>query len=57
MALGTDEEGNPRGDAKYILVKDPNKSLVRLYAVPMNTFEDDDEGISRQAATEDGEGE
>ncbi|KAL3497094.1 eukaryotic translation initiation factor 3 subunit D [Aspergillus germanicus] len=28
---------------KYILVKDPNRSVLRLYTVPANTFEEDDE--------------
>lgn len=31
-------------DKKYILVKDPNKQLVRLYDVPVQTFEDGDDG-------------
>ena len=30
-------------NAKYVLVKDPNKSLLRLYEVPLNTFGDGDE--------------
>ncbi|KAB5594622.1 Eukaryotic translation initiation factor 3 subunit D [Ceratobasidium theobromae] len=25
-------------DGKYVLVKDPNRSVIRLYAVPMDTF-------------------
>jgi translation initiation factor 3 subunit D len=29
-------------EAKFILVKDPNKSILRLYQVPVDTFEDDD---------------
>eukprot|EP00959_Pyramimonas_sp_CCMP1952_P435169 9112316-Pyramimonas_sp.AAC.2 len=29
------------GDGKYVLVKDPNKPLVRLYEVPMDAFEED----------------
>jgi translation initiation factor 3 subunit D len=29
-------------EGKYVLVKDPNKSLLRLYSVPMQTFEEDD---------------
>ncbi|KXT14628.1 hypothetical protein AC579_3699 [Pseudocercospora musae] len=29
-------------DGKYVLVKDPNKPTIRLYQVPLNTFEDDD---------------
>lgn len=30
-------------DGKYVLVKDPNKSILRLYAVPQNSFEEEDE--------------
>lgn len=30
-------------DAKYVLVKDPNKPTIRLYQVPRDTF-DEDEG-------------
>ena len=29
-------------DGKYVLIKDPNKSLLRLYSVPLHTFEEDD---------------
>jgi translation initiation factor 3 subunit D len=29
-------------DGKYVLVKDPNKPTIRLYQVPVGTFEDDD---------------
>jgi translation initiation factor 3 subunit D len=28
-------------DGKYVLVKDPNKSMLRLYSVPENTFEEE----------------
>ncbi|KAL8905440.1 MAG: hypothetical protein Q9207_002633 [Kuettlingeria erythrocarpa] len=38
-------------DGKYVLVKDPNKNLLRLYEVPAGTFEEEDEG---PAGTEDG---
>ncbi|KAJ3216251.1 hypothetical protein HDU67_009761 [Dinochytrium kinnereticum] len=31
-------------DGKYVMVKDPNKPMLRLYAVPANTFEDEEEG-------------
>ncbi|KAK5056505.1 hypothetical protein LTR84_012036 [Exophiala bonariae] len=31
------------GDKKYVLVKDPNKPVIRLYEVPLNTFDEDDE--------------
>lgn len=30
-------------DGKYVLVKDPNKTILRLYAVPQNSFEEEDE--------------
>ena len=30
-------------EGKYVLVKDPNKPLLRLYSVPVHTFEDGDE--------------
>jgi translation initiation factor 3 subunit D len=28
-------------EGKYVLIKDPNKSVLRLYQVPENTFEED----------------
>ena len=28
-------------DGKYVLVKDPNKPVLRLYEVPLNTFDED----------------
>lgn len=28
-------------DGKYVMVKDPNKPTIRLYNVPMSTFEED----------------
>lgn len=40
-------------EGKYVLVKDPNKSLLRLYEVPLGTFEEDegeDEGIAGEEA-------
>ena len=30
-------------EGKYVLVKDPNKTLLRLYKVPMSTFEEGEE--------------
>ncbi|KAG9317712.1 translation initiation factor eIF-3 subunit D [Chiua virens] len=30
-------------EGKYVLVKDPNKSVIRLYSVPMTTFVTEDE--------------
>jgi len=32
-----------REDGKYVLVKDPNKTILRLYQVPAGSFEDDGE--------------
>lgn len=32
-----------REDGKFILVKDPNKSILRLYEVPAGSLDDDDE--------------
>jgi translation initiation factor 3 subunit D len=29
-------------EGKYVLVKDPNKALLRLYSVPLHTFEEED---------------
>lgn len=33
-----------REEGKYVLVKDPNKQILRLYEVPAGSFEDDAEG-------------
>ncbi|KAJ3334348.1 hypothetical protein HDU76_000041 [Blyttiomyces sp. JEL0837] len=30
-------------DGKYVMLKDPNKPMIRLYSVPASTFEEDDE--------------
>ena len=38
------------GDKKYVLVKDPNKPVIRLYDVPLSTFEEDDDGMAGQMA-------
>ncbi|KAK0765347.1 hypothetical protein N5P37_001273 [Trichoderma harzianum] len=32
-----------REEGKFVLVKDPNKSILRLYSVPAGSFDDDDE--------------
>ncbi|KAK5459402.1 hypothetical protein LTS15_003530 [Exophiala xenobiotica] len=44
------------GDKKYVLIKDPNKPLIRLYEVPLNTFEDEDDGMTGILATDAQEG-
>ena len=33
---------------KYVLIKDPNKSVLRLYSVPATTFEEDDEELEEE---------
>ncbi|RMZ85038.1 hypothetical protein DV738_g237, partial [Chaetothyriales sp. CBS 135597] len=40
------EEGTSSGDKKFVLVKDPNKPVIRLYEVPLSTFEEDDEALA-----------
>ncbi|KAL1953091.1 hypothetical protein VTO42DRAFT_3610 [Malbranchea cinnamomea] len=42
---------------KYVLVKDPNKPVLRLYAVPPNTFEEDEDatGGDKEEKEEDEE--
>lgn len=42
-------------EGKYVLVKDPNKTLLRLYEVPMNTFEDGEDEIDEAIQEEDGQ--
>lgn len=44
-------------DGKFVLVKDPNKNIVRLYEVPAGSFEDDvediPEAVEEEAETEE----
>ncbi|KAH9249475.1 hypothetical protein BASA81_012837 [Batrachochytrium salamandrivorans] len=51
-------------EGKYLLVRDPNKAIMRLYNIPMSTFEeesededeeDDDEGLGHGDEDEDDE--
>ena len=42
-----------REEGKYVLVKDPNKQILRLYEVPAGSFEDDAEEIVEEV--EEGE--
>lgn len=30
-------------EGKYVIMRDPNKPLVKIYSVPPDTFEDEDE--------------
>lgn len=42
-----------REDGKYVLVKDPNKTILRLYQVPAGSFEDDGEAEEMIEETEE----
>jgi translation initiation factor 3 subunit D len=44
-----------REEGKYVLVKDPNKQILRLYEVPAGSFEDDGEGEIIEEVGEDDE--
>ncbi|KMU89456.1 eukaryotic translation initiation factor 3 subunit D [Coccidioides immitis H538.4] len=53
-----EEEGDDAQEdkiKKYILVKDPNKSVVRLYSVPANTFEEEDDTGAKAEKDEESE--
>eukprot|EP01134_Creolimax_fragrantissima_P002681 CFRG2681T1 len=39
-------------EGKYLILKDPNKAVIRFYEVPMNAFEDDDESGDDGAPSE-----
>ena len=32
-----------KGDGKYVLLKDPNKAIVRLYSIPIDAFDAEEE--------------
>ncbi|KAF9579626.1 hypothetical protein BGW38_004044, partial [Lunasporangiospora selenospora] len=38
-------------EGKYVLVKDPNKPVIRLYSVPKSTFEEGEEEVEAEAET------
>ncbi|RMD44151.1 hypothetical protein DV735_g958, partial [Chaetothyriales sp. CBS 134920] len=44
-------------DKKFVLVKDPNKPVIRLYEVPMSTFDEDDDALAGAAPGESKEDE
>ena len=50
------EESSGAKDRKYVLVKDPNKQLIRLYEVPLHTFDDEDDGMLGGIGETDGAG-
>lgn len=45
------------GDGKFVLVKDPNKSILRLYEIPMAGLDDDEEEDEEEEAEDDEEAE
>jgi translation initiation factor 3 subunit D len=44
-----------REEGKFVLVKDPNKSILRLYEVPASSFDEEDEHEDEQPGEEEGE--
>ena len=44
-------------EGKYVLLKDPNKQVVRLYQVPDNTFEEDADADEPEAPVAEAENE
>jgi translation initiation factor 3 subunit D len=42
-------------EGKYVLVKDPNRPVLRLYDVPLNTFEEEEEEVPHPARAEKAE--
>jgi len=44
-----------KGDGKFVVMRDPNKAVLRIYGVPPNTFEDDEEneGIAEEEEEEE----
>lgn len=55
MVLKMSDDETP--NAKYILVKDPNKNLLRLYSIPLTAFTDEeDEGTIATTAGGDEDG-
>lgn len=46
-----EKENGPQDVHKYVLVKDPNRPAVRLYNVPVNTFEEEEEEEEEVAET------
>ena len=42
-------------EGKYVLVKDPNKSILRLYEVPAGSLDEEEEEAHIEAAEEDDE--
>jgi len=48
-------EKEPEG--KYVIMRDPNRAIVRIYGVPVGTFEDSDEDDDDDDDDDDNDGE
>lgn len=46
-----------RSEGKFVLVKDPNKSILRLYEVPASSFDEDEQAEDMEEPKEAEEGE
>ena len=44
-------------EGKYVIMRDPNRAIVRIYGVPMETFEESDEESEEEEEDEEGEAE
>ena len=42
-------------EGRYVLVKDPNKAIIRLYAVPADAFGEEGEGEEEDGEEHEGE--
>jgi translation initiation factor 3 subunit D len=42
-------------DGKYVLLKDPNKPTVRLYTVPLDAFEEDEDEVAEEEGEDEEE--
>lgn len=42
-------------EGKYVLVKDPNKPILRFYAVPIHTFEEEPAAMEEEPQFEEEE--
>merc|ERR1719310_1719640 len=43
-------------EGKYVIMRDPNRAIVRIYGVPAGTFEDSDEEDEDGSDSDEGEG-
>lgn len=45
-----------KADGKYVLMKDPNKAILRLYSIPIDTFDDEEASEADKSEGEEGDG-